>query len=55
MAANTVYAALQKKSPVGNAFTAGLDPTTAQFLQGIAWETVQEGLKNSGRWAELIY
>jgi hypothetical protein len=42
LAANTVYAALQKKSPVGNAFTAGLDPTTAQFLQGIAWETVQE-------------
>lgn len=42
LAAATVYAALARKSPVGNAYTAGLDPALAQYLQTIAWETVKE-------------
>ena len=41
LAANTAYAALYGRSPVGNRFTAGLDAATAEFLQGVAWETVQ--------------
>ena len=42
LAANTVYAALLKKSPVGIKYTAGLDEGTAKFLQTVAWETVQD-------------
>jgi uncharacterized protein DUF4886 len=42
LAANTVYAALYRKSPVGNKYLAGIDPATAQFLQTVAWDTVQE-------------
>ena len=42
LAACTVYAATMKKSPVGNAYAAGIDPALAGFLQGTAWETVQE-------------
>ena len=42
LAANTVYAALYRKSPVGNKYLAGIDPATAQFLQTVAWETTQE-------------
>jgi hypothetical protein len=42
LAAATVYAALYKKSPVGNAYTAGIDADTAKFLQTVAWDTVQE-------------
>ena len=42
LAANTAYAALYRKSPVGNKYLAGIDPATAQFLQTIAWETTQE-------------
>jgi hypothetical protein len=42
LAACTVYAALTKKSPVGNTYTAGIDPAVAAFLQSVAWETVQE-------------
>jgi hypothetical protein len=42
LAACTVYAALFKKSPVGVAHTAGLDPDTVKFLQTVAWQTVQE-------------
>ena len=42
LAACTTYAALQRKSPVGNKYVAGIDAATAQFLQAIAWETVQE-------------
>ena len=42
LAANTVYAAFYRKSPVGNKYLAGIDPATAQFLQTIAWETTQE-------------
>jgi len=41
LAAATIFAALQKESPVGNAYTAGIDAATARFLQTIAWETVQ--------------
>jgi hypothetical protein len=42
LAAATIYASLFGKSPVGLKYTAGVDPPTAIFLQGIAWETVQE-------------
>ena len=42
LAACTFYAALYGKSPVGNPYTADLDPDTARFLQGVAWETVRE-------------
>jgi hypothetical protein len=42
LAANTVYAALFRKSPVGLKYTAGLDEGTAQFLQTVAWQTVQD-------------
>ena len=42
LAAMTSYATLYRKSPVGNKYLAGLDPATAQFLQTVAWETVQE-------------
>jgi Cu(I)/Ag(I) efflux system membrane protein CusA/SilA len=34
--------ALTGRSPVGNAYLAGIDPPTAQFLQTVAWETVQD-------------
>ena len=42
LAACTVYGALFGKSPVGNAYTAGLPPDVAAHLQLVAWETVQE-------------
>jgi hypothetical protein len=42
LAAATVYAALYRQTPVGNAYTAGIDADTARFLQTIAWDTVQE-------------
>ena len=42
LAAATVYAALYRQTPVGNAYTAGLEADTARFLQTIAWETVQD-------------
>lgn len=41
LAAVTIYASLFNRSPVGLAFSAGLDPASAAFLQGVAWETVQ--------------
>ena len=40
LAAATVFAALRQETPVGNAYTAGLDADTARFLQTVAWETV---------------
>ena len=46
LAACTTYAALYKKSPVGNTYTAGIDPATAGFLQKTALETVQEYFGN---------
>ena len=42
LAACTSYAAIYKKSPVGNRYTAGIDPATARFLQSVAEETVRE-------------
>jgi hypothetical protein len=42
LAACTVYASLFGKSPVGLAYTAGLDAATARHLQTVAWETVQD-------------
>ena len=45
LAACTTYAALFKKSPVGLAYTAGLDPAVATHLQTVAWETVQDYYK----------
>jgi hypothetical protein len=41
LAACTTWAALTKKSPVGNSYTAGLAPELATYLQKTAWETVQ--------------
>ena len=41
LAVSTVYGALYGKSPVGNRYTAGLDAPTVEFLQNVAWETVQ--------------
>ena len=42
LAASTVYAVLTGKSPVGNSYHASIDEKTANFLQKIAWETVQD-------------
>ncbi len=42
LAAATVYAALYRQTPVGNAYAAGIDADTARFLQTVAWETVQD-------------
>ena len=40
LAACTSYAAIYGRSPVGNAYTAGLDADTAAFLQRVAQATV---------------
>src|SRR6266571_3651684 len=42
LAACTAYAAVFRKSPVGNTYAAGIDPATARFLQQAAQNTVQE-------------
>jgi hypothetical protein len=42
LSAATAYAAIYRKSPVGNKYTADIDADTVRFLQTIAWETVQE-------------
>jgi hypothetical protein len=42
LAACTVYAALYGRSPESIKYTAGIDPSTAAFLQSVAWETVRE-------------
>jgi hypothetical protein len=42
LASCVVFAALTGRSPVGNAYLAGLDAQTTAFLQNIAWDTVQE-------------
>jgi hypothetical protein len=42
LAATTTYASIYKKSPVGNSYVGAIDPKTANFLQSVAWETVQE-------------
>lgn len=45
LAACTTYATVYRKSPVGNTYTAGIDPAIAGFLQDMAQETVQEYLR----------
>jgi hypothetical protein len=42
LSACTIYAAVYGNSPVGNAYRGGVDEKTANFLQSVAWETVQE-------------
>jgi hypothetical protein len=42
LAACTAYAAVFRKSPVGNTYAAGIDPGLARFLQQAAQDTVQE-------------
>jgi hypothetical protein len=42
LASCVVFAALTGKSPVGNSYLAGIDAPTAQLLQTVAWDTVQE-------------
>lgn len=41
LTACTILASVMGVNPVGNAYTAGLDPGVAWHLQEIAWETVQ--------------
>jgi Domain of unknown function (DUF4886) len=41
LSACTIYASIYKKSPVGNPYTGGIDDKMVNFLQSIAWETVQ--------------
>jgi hypothetical protein len=52
LAASTAYASVYRKSPVGNSYVGGIDPKTANFLQSVAWETVQEYFGNSLRLSE---
>jgi len=52
LAASTAYASIYKKSPAGNSYVGGVDPKTANFLQSVAWETVQEYFGNSLRVSE---
>jgi hypothetical protein len=47
LAASTVYATLYGRSPEPNAFNAGLDPETANFLRTTAWDTVQAYMAGS--------
>ena len=42
LAAATTYAMPSRKSPVGLKFNATIEPAVAAYLQGIAWESVQE-------------
>jgi hypothetical protein len=41
LAATTVLASVTGKSPIGNSYTAGLEPELAAFLQKTAWDTVR--------------
>jgi len=43
------YASIYKKSPVGNSYVGGIDPKTGNFMQSVAWETVQEYFGKSQR------
>ena len=47
LAASTTYSSIYKKSPVGNSYISSIDAKTANFLQSVAWETVQEYF---GKW-----
>ena len=42
LAACTIYASLYGRTPVGNPYNAGIDAKTVNFLQEMAWETVNE-------------
>jgi hypothetical protein len=42
LATCVTFAALTGRSPVGNAYTMGLDAPTVELLQKAAWDTVQE-------------
>ncbi len=42
LGANVIYASLFKKSPIGNSYTADLDPSIAKHLQTVAWDTVKD-------------
>ena len=42
LGAAVVYASPFHKSPVGNTYTASLDPALARHLQTTAWNTVRE-------------
>jgi hypothetical protein len=46
LSACVIYASLYGKSPVGNPYNGGIDVTTANFLQEVAWETVKEYFGN---------
>jgi hypothetical protein len=46
LAALVFYASFYNKSPVGNVFTADLSPQTAQILQEVSWDVVNE-LRNA--------
>jgi len=52
LAASTAHASIYKKSPIDNAYMASIDPKTANFLQSVAWETVQEYFGKSQRVSE---
>ena len=41
LAACVFYALLTRRSPVGNAYTAGLEQAEARFLQRVAWDTAR--------------
>jgi hypothetical protein len=45
LSACTVYASLFRKTPVGLKYLGGLDEATATHLQNVAWDTVQDYLK----------
>jgi hypothetical protein len=47
LAASTIYSSIYKKSAVGNSYIGSIDAKTANFLQSVAWETVQEYF---GKW-----
>lgn len=49
LAAATVYATLFERSPVGLAYTFGVAPDDAAFLQRIAWQAVTDWNSGSGR------
>lgn len=46
LAACTPYAAVYGKSPVGNTYTAGIEPALAAFLQNTAQEAVRDYFSN---------
>ena len=49
LAACVVMASVYRQNPVGNKYTAGLDPDVARHLQQVAWDTVQTFEAREGR------